>query len=126
VKHTNFKIDIIELFKRVDPNIFMNYGVILENGDIYCDLRDDPGNSIIKLRKSPEPDFNIPGKVLLTHVDKRYAYHYYINYEDANGNIVAKCLRQMNMYDTVGLKDLQKNSRIIYVVTEAWDDPIIV
>ena len=42
VKHTKFEEDIFKLFEKVALPALMNFGVILKNGHIYSDLREDP------------------------------------------------------------------------------------
>lgn len=74
-----------QLFKRVDDDVCMNFGAILYNGEIYTDLREDPTNSIIKLRKSEKPDQHVDGEIIMAYADKLYAYNYFIFTKNKEG-----------------------------------------
>jgi len=126
IAHTNFGQDVYQLFKRVDPDVCMNFGALLYNGDIYCDLREDPTNSIIKLRKSDKPDFHIEGEILEAYADKLYAYNYFIFSKGKDGKVIQKILRQMNFYNSTGFEFKEKESNIVYIVDGTFDDPIFI
>ncbi len=96
------------------------------NGDIYTDLRDDPGNSIIKLRKSETPDFKVEGRIFKAYADKRFAYNYFIFAEKEDGTVFMKVLRQNNFADLTGFKTFTKSSNLIYIVDETFDDPLFI
>ena len=103
----------------------MNFGAILYNGEIYTDLREDPTNAVIKMRKSENPDYKIEGNIFKAYADKRFAYNYYIFSELEGGTINQKVLRVNDLNDLTGF-DFKPTSNIVYIVDETFDDPLLI
>jgi hypothetical protein len=62
VKMTKFEHNLHRVFETVERNddgLFMTFGVLLENGDIFDAMRDDITNPDIKIKDKTEPDFQI-------------------------------------------------------------------
>jgi len=73
-----FETDVKVLFNKVDPNVRLNFGVLLENGKVYIDLREDPANAEIKLKKIEAPDFTIEDEIIRYHIDSKFSYFFFI------------------------------------------------
>jgi len=85
------------LFNKVDDAVFLNFGVVLEDGRVYSDIRVDPGNPEIQIKVPASPTHKIEGKKLYYHIDRKYAYNLYLVTEHSDGSLHPILISQSEM-----------------------------
>lgn len=122
VKMTQFPCEVHRVFETVENTgvaRYMTFGVILENGDVYDAMRDDPTNPDIKIKEKTEPDYTLSGKkILWSHMDKREGDYYYVAMEEENGEVTIYNITDGDHGSIDGFTGITEETRLVYVITQ--------
>ena len=121
VSMEKYSCDVFKVFETVErgeDGLFMSFGLILSNGDIYDAMRDEPLLPELKIKQKSEPDFKIEcRKVVWTHLERKNGDEFFICVEKEDDTYELYDINRGSLNKIEGVGEINANSRMAYVVS---------